>query len=107
MNSVHFSLQDSVCQKVESGLNNTVSRRRSPSEEIQQCWIQTDGVCVAWSEADDLIHLPERRVLLRQKTHGADGSEPRRSDQSEDSGQRGVQVAGVSRVFTNDQSWSL
>lgn len=96
MNSAHFYLQDSVCQKVESGLNNTVSRRRSPSEEIQQCRIQTDGLCVAWSEPDDLIRLPERRVLLRQKPRGAVGSEPRRSDQREDSGQRRVQVAGVS-----------
>lgn len=100
MNLAHFSLQESVCQKVESGLNSTVSRRHSPSEEIGQYWVQTDDVCVAWSEPGDLLRLPERRVVLWQKPRGAVGSEPRRSDQSEDSGQHGLQVAGVSRLFT-------
>lgn len=100
MNLAHFSLQESVCQKVESGLNSTVSGRRSPSEEIGQCWLQTDDLCVTWSEPRDPLCLPERRVFLWQKPRGAVGSEPRRSDQSEDSGQHGLQVAGVSRIVT-------
>lgn len=100
MNFAHFSLQESVCQKVESGLNSTVSRPRSPSEEIAQHRVQRDDVCVPCSEPADLLCLPERRVFLWQKPRGAVRSEPRRRDQSEDPGQHGLQVAGVSRIFT-------
>lgn len=100
MSFAHFSLQESVCEGVESGLDSTVSRRRSPWGGIGQYWVLTDDLCVTWAEPRDLLRLPERRVFLWQKPRGAVRSEPRRGDQSEDSGQHGLQVAGVSRIFS-------
>lgn len=98
------SLQESVCQKEDSG-NITVShRRRSPSEDQPALArfkpVVCVCVCVTWPEPKDLLHLPERRVFLWQEQRGAVGSEPGSRDQSEDPGRRGLQVAGVSRVGT-------
>lgn len=50
------------------------------------------------SGSRDRLHLPRYRVFLRQKPGGAEGPEPRWRDRGEDTGEHGLQAAGVSHV---------
>jgi len=105
MSSPRFLLQDDVCQ-MESGMNFSVSPNLSlwlvrPRRRRR---VEADGASVLPSEAGDLLHRSQRRVVLREEPRRAVGLQPQRRHRREDPGGHGLRPARVSRVTSPRQA---
>lgn len=71
ISSLHLFLQDSLCQKLDSGMNISVSlnfNSHKDKDNIKDNTLEIIiSVCVLLSETRDLLHYSQCHIFLRQK----------------------------------------